>query len=76
MRPYARAAAVPAEVRSRIVACSNSANEPIICVIMWHAGVVVSMFSVIDQSGARLSDPLHDGHRQLGICRLSESAMG
>jgi len=60
MRPYARAAAVPAEVRSRIVASSNSANEPIICIIMWPAGVVVSMFSVIDHSGARLSDPLHD----------------
>ena len=27
---------------------SNSANEPIICIIMRPAGVAVSMFSVID----------------------------
>jgi len=43
---------VPAEVRSRIVARSNSANEPMICIIMRPAGVVVSMFSVIDRKPA------------------------
>jgi hypothetical protein len=30
------------------MARSNSANEPIICIIMRPAGVVVSMFSVLD----------------------------
>jgi hypothetical protein len=52
MRPSARAAAVPAEVRSRIVARLNSANEPIICIIMRPAGVVVPMFFVIDRKPA------------------------
>jgi hypothetical protein len=37
-RPSARAAAMPAEVRSRIMARSNSADEPIICIIMRPAG--------------------------------------
>jgi hypothetical protein len=43
---------MPAEVRSRIVARSNSANEPIIWIIMGPAGAVVSMFSVIDRKPA------------------------
>jgi hypothetical protein len=47
-RPSARAAARPAEVRSRIIARSNSANDATICIIMRPAGEVVSMFSVSD----------------------------
>jgi hypothetical protein len=59
--PSARATARPAEVRLRITARSNSANEPTICIIMRPAGVVVSMLSVIDRKpGAGLGDPLHD----------------
>ena len=61
MRPSARAAARPAEVRSRIMARSNSAKEPTICIIMRPAGVVVSMFSVIERKPApACGDPLHD----------------
>jgi len=51
-RPSARAAARPADVRSRIMARSNSANEPTICIIMRPAGVVVSMASVIERKPA------------------------
>jgi hypothetical protein len=57
---------VPAEVRSRIVARSNSANEPIICIIMRPAGVVVSMFSVIDRKPASaLEEPSFPRRRRL-----------
>ena len=52
IRPLALAAARPAEVRSRIIARSNSANEATICIIMRPAGVVVSMFSVIERKPA------------------------
>jgi len=51
-RPSARAAARPAEVRSRIIARSNSANDATICIIMRPAGEVVSMFSVSDRKAA------------------------
>src|SRR3954465_6005614 len=40
MRPSALAAARPAEVRSRIMARSNSAKAPTICIIIRPAGVV------------------------------------
>src|SRR4051794_2471746 len=52
MRPSARAAAKPADVRSRIIARSNSAKAPTICIIIRPAGVVVSMFSVIERKPA------------------------
>jgi hypothetical protein len=45
MRPSTRAAARPAEVRSRIIARSNSAKAPTICIIIRPAGLVVLMFS-------------------------------
>ncbi len=41
------------------MARSNSAKEATNCIIMRPAGVVVSMFSVIE-AGASLGDPLHD----------------
>jgi hypothetical protein len=53
--PSARAAARPAEVRSRIMARSNSANDPTICIIIRPAGVVVSMFSVTERKPAATS---------------------
>src|SRR3989475_741974 len=46
MRPWARATANPAWVRSRIIARSNSAKLPTICMSIRPAGVVVSMASV------------------------------
>jgi hypothetical protein len=46
---------LPAEVRSRIMARSNSAKAPTICIIMRPAGVVVSIASVIRR--ALLADP-------------------
>ena len=49
----ARAAARPAEVRSRIMARSNSAKAPTICIIIRPAGVVVSMLSVTSGSRRR-----------------------
>jgi hypothetical protein len=42
---------MPAEVRSRIMARSNSANEPTICIIMRPAGVVVSKPPAISDDG-------------------------
>ncbi len=48
MRPSARARASPAEVRSWIMARSNSAKEPTICAIIRPAGLVVSIASVSD----------------------------
>ena len=50
--PSARAAAKPAEVRSRIIARSNSAKAPTICIIMRPADVVVSIASVSDRKPA------------------------
>ena len=52
MRPSALAAARPADVRSRIIARSNSAKAPTICIIIRPAGVVVSIFSVIERNPA------------------------
>ena len=52
MRPSALAAATPADVRSRIIARSNSAKAPTICIIIRPAGVVVSMFSVTERNPA------------------------
>ena len=60
MRPSARASASPADVRSRIMARSNSAKLPTICIIMRPAGMVVSMFSVSLRKPAPALDPLHD----------------
>src|SRR5215213_4037891 len=51
-RPPARAAARPAEVRSRIMARSNSAKAPTICIIIRPAGVVVSTLSVSERKPA------------------------
>jgi hypothetical protein len=51
----ALATAIPADVLSRIIARSNSANEPIICIIIRTAGVAVSRFSVIDRKPASAS---------------------
>ena len=48
-RPSALAAASPADVRSRIMARSNSAKAPTICIIIRPAGVVVSMCSVSER---------------------------
>src|SRR5271165_3720639 len=67
-RPSARAI-----VRLRIIARSNSANDPTICIVIRPAGVVVSMFSVIDRTPASAlpirSNPRQDvtgtGRRQL-----------
>jgi hypothetical protein len=42
----------PAEVRSRIIVRSNSANEATICIIMRPAGEVVSMLSVSERKPA------------------------
>lgn len=52
IRPSALAAASPADVRSQIIARSNSAKAPTICIIIRPAGVVVSMFSVTDRNPA------------------------
>src|SRR5690349_17736450 len=51
-RPSARAAARPAEVRSRIMARSNSAKAATICIIIRPADVVVSMSSVSERKPA------------------------
>ena len=48
----ARAAASPLRVRSGIMARSNSANAPSICISMRPAGMVVSMCSVRDRKPA------------------------
>jgi hypothetical protein len=52
-RPSARAAARPAEVRSRIMARSNSAKAPTICIIIRPASVVVSTLSVSERKPRR-----------------------
>ena len=52
IRPSALASASPALVRSRIIARSNSAKLPTICMIMQPPGVVVSMASVSDRNPA------------------------
>ena len=52
LRAFALAAASPADVRSRIIARSNSAKAPTICIIIRPAGVVVPMFSVIERKPA------------------------
>src|ERR1051326_3569674 len=49
-RPSARAASRPAEVRSRIIARSNSAKASTICIIIRPAEVVVSTFQVFQAS--------------------------
>ena len=54
-RPSARATVRPADVRSRIMARSNSAKVPTICIIIRPAGVVVSMLSVTDRKPAPAS---------------------
>ena len=51
-RPAALAWAKPCRVRSRIMARSNSAKAPSMCIIMRPAGVVVSMASVSDRKPA------------------------
>src|SRR5690242_9308592 len=61
MRPSARAAARPAEVRSRIMARSNSAKAPTICIIIRPAGVVgVDRLGNRAEARAGVPDSLHD----------------
>jgi hypothetical protein len=45
-------AARPVEVRSLIMAHSNATKAPTICIVMRHAGLVVSMFSMMDRNSA------------------------
>src|SRR3546814_6231156 len=55
IRPSARAWARPALVRSRIMARSNSAKLPTICIIIRPAAVVVSIASVSERKPAPAS---------------------
>jgi hypothetical protein len=82
MRPSARAAARPAEVRSRIMARSNSAKAPTIYIIIRPAGVVVSICSVSERKPApaspifsmmcsrSFSEPLYESRSMLGLPAL------
>jgi len=47
IRPFCLATSRPARVLSRVIARSNSAKAPSICIIIRPAGVVVSMASVM-----------------------------
>ena len=47
IRPFCLATSRPARVLSRVIARSNSANAPSICIIIRPAGVVVSIASVM-----------------------------
>ncbi len=55
-RPSRLACARPARVRSRIIARSNSANDPTICIIIRPAAVVVSTASVRERKPAPVSE--------------------
>lgn len=44
--------AKPADLRSRIIARSNSAKQPTLCIIMGPAGVFVSILSVTERKPA------------------------
>jgi hypothetical protein len=79
-RPWARASASPARVRSRIISRSNSAKEPSICISMQPAGPDVSTDSVSDRNFApaaltrsRIVRILQDS-REPRACRLPKVA--